>query len=226
MHGPAIVSSPFQVAAGAKIDFDWAGIEGDDDYHVFGYLVNSGCAQTEVLDATGAGTSAWATKETTIATAGTYRIVFVTGSFNQFGGQGAGASLLVDNIRVEGAKSTDAVAQQIARKLRYANSFFAAAATRTVDVTAQSTLAATGFGTITVNLELAPAVTTRRCRRRRCRRPPAPRRAARPQTSAISVWCRRACGIRVVGRSRRRRRCGSCWCVVSVVCRWMRRRWC
>jgi hypothetical protein len=158
VHGPAVYSSPFEADAGDKVAFDWRGIEGDDDYHVFGYLIDSGCNQTEVLDATGAGTSAWTTNETTIGVAGTYRIVFVTGTYNQFGGQGAGATLLVDNLRIDGTVATDDVVQQIARKLHYENTSFSAEATRTVTMTAQSALAGTGFASITVNLELAPVV--------------------------------------------------------------------
>ncbi|MEO5842659.1 MAG: hypothetical protein ABIQ73_12735, partial [Acidimicrobiales bacterium] len=54
----------------------------------------------------------------------------------------------------------DAVVQALGRKLQYANSSFSAATTRTVDVTAQSALAGTGFAAITVNLALAPVVTS------------------------------------------------------------------
>ncbi|MEO5840858.1 MAG: hypothetical protein ABIQ73_14805, partial [Acidimicrobiales bacterium] len=145
VHGPAIFSSPFNAAAGDLIGFDWLGIEGFDDYHVFGYLIDSGCIQTEVLDATGAGSSGWATRATAIPTTGTYRIVFVNGTFNQFGGNGAGASLIVDNVRLKDSTINDAVVQALGRKLQYANSSFSAATTRTVDVTAQSALAGTGF---------------------------------------------------------------------------------
>ncbi|HUP72925.1 MAG TPA: hypothetical protein VM282_07740, partial [Acidimicrobiales bacterium] len=156
VHGPAIFSSEFDAAMGDKISFDWVGIEGDYHYHVFGYILDSGCNTTEVLDATGAGTTSWSTSETTIPVTGTYRIVFVSGTFDQNGGQSAGASLLVDNIRVYRSTVTDDVVQQIARKLQYFNSSFAAATTRTVDITAQSALAGTLTGSITVNLEMAP----------------------------------------------------------------------
>ena len=158
VHGPAIFSTPFDADAGDRVSFEWQGVEGDDDYHVFGYLVDSGCNQLEVLDATGAGTSAWTSSETTIAVAGTYRLVFVTGTYNQFGGHGAGATLLVDDVRIDGTAATDDVVQQIARKLHYENSSFSSATSRTVTMTAQSALSGTGFASITVDLELAPVI--------------------------------------------------------------------
>ncbi|TML17958.1 MAG: hypothetical protein E6G39_03920, partial [Actinobacteria bacterium] len=155
VHGPAIVSSDFDAAAGDKIYFDWRGVAGIDNYHVFGYVIDSGCNQLEVLDATGAGTSIWTTKETTIPTTGTYRFVFVSGTFDSTGGSGggaAGAALLIDNVRVFGTTATDDIAQQVARKLHYSNASFDAAAARTVGVVAQSALSGTGFGSITVNI--------------------------------------------------------------------------
>jgi hypothetical protein len=158
VHGPALYSSQFDVDAGDKIAFDWRGVEADDDYHVFGYLIDSGCNQTEILDATGAGTSSWATAEITMGTAGTYRLVFVTGSFNQFGGQGAGAALHIDNVVIDGTQATDDVVQQVARRLQYENTSFSSETSRTVSMTAQSALAGTGFASITVNLELDPSV--------------------------------------------------------------------
>ncbi|HUP71812.1 MAG TPA: hypothetical protein VM282_02080, partial [Acidimicrobiales bacterium] len=122
VHGPATFSSAFELDAGAKIAFDWRGIAGIDDYHVFGYLLGSACNQIEVLDATGDTTSVWTTSETTVLLADTYRIVFVNGTFDAELGKAAGASLLVDNIRAEGPTVTDDVVQQIARKLQYFNS--------------------------------------------------------------------------------------------------------
>ena len=161
VHGPAIVSSEFNASAGRKVYFDWRGVEGIDDYHVFGYVIDSDCNQLEVLDATGSGTSVWTTVETTRPTTDTYRFVFVSGTFDSsggIGGGGAGAALLIDNVRVLGPTADDAVVQQVAHKLRYANSSFDVAAARTVDVTVQSAITGTGFAAITVNIVPAPVV--------------------------------------------------------------------
>lgn len=149
VHGPAVYSSPFEAAAGDTIYFDWRAFMGDDNYHVFGYLLDQSGNQLEVLDATGAGTTSWTTKATVIPSSGTYRFVFVSGTYDASGGKAAGASLIIDNVRVYGTKATDDVAQQIARLLQYANSSDNPAASRTVTVTAVST---TGTGTGSVAL--------------------------------------------------------------------------
>ncbi|WP_372595599.1 hypothetical protein, partial [Actinotalea sp.] len=149
VHGPAVYSSPFLASAGDSIYFDWRAYAGDDDYHVFGYLLDQDGNQLEVLDSTGAGTTAWTTKETVIPASGTYRFVFVAGTFDASGGQAAGARLVIDNVRVYGTKAVDVVVQQIARLLTYANSSDNPAPSRTVTVAATS-VNGTGSAGITV----------------------------------------------------------------------------
>ncbi len=153
VHGPAVYSSPFQAAAGDSIYFDWRAYAGDDDYHVFGYLLDQAGNQVEVLDSTGAGTTDWTTKETVIPSSGTYRFVFVAGTFDASGGTAAGASLVIDNVRVYGTKAVDVVVQQIARLLTYASSSDNPPATRTVAVTAQSL---NGSGTADITVAITP----------------------------------------------------------------------
>lgn len=98
VHGPAIVSDPFTVGAGRQINLDWRAVAESDDYHVFGYLLNTAtCAQTEVLDSTGEEQD-WTTTSVAIPAAGTYRFVFVSGTYDQSWGGAAGAVLYVDNI--------------------------------------------------------------------------------------------------------------------------------
>ncbi|MGV8965609.1 MAG: fibronectin type III domain-containing protein [Cellulomonas sp.] len=153
VHGPAVYSSPFEAAAGDSIFFDWRAYAGDDNYHVFGYLLDQSGNQLEVLDSTGAGTTAWSTKETVIPSSGTYRFVFVSGTFDASCGKAAGASLVIDNVRVYGTKAVDVVVQQIARLLTYANSSDNPPATRTVSVTAQSTF---GSGSASIAVAITP----------------------------------------------------------------------
>ncbi|MCB1258098.1 MAG: fibronectin type III domain-containing protein, partial [Microthrixaceae bacterium] len=154
VHGPAAYSGEFEAAAGDKIYFDWRAFAGGDAYAVFGYIVDRNGVQTEVLDtySTNMSNTNWATKETVIPTGGHYRFVFVAGTFDATCGQAAGASLLIDNVRVYGSKANDNVAQQIARKLQFENTSDNPAAQRTISITAKSTANGTGTGTVTVNI--------------------------------------------------------------------------
>lgn len=160
VHGPAIFSSPFMASAGDVVQFDWRAFSGEDAHSVFGYMVNTiSCVQTEILDSTastfafGASTP-WSTASAVVPVTGTYRFVFVAGTFDLNGGRGAGASLFVDNVRVHGPRATDAVVQDLARLLHYRNTSFSAPATRSVTVVAEGGSA--GAGTITVEITPTP----------------------------------------------------------------------
>ncbi len=97
-HGPAVYSDPFTVGTGRQISLDWKAVDEGDDFHVFGYLLNTDtCTQTEVIDATGEEQD-WTTTSVTIPTAGTYRFVFVSGSYDYSWGGFAGAYMYIDNI--------------------------------------------------------------------------------------------------------------------------------
>lgn len=98
VHGPAVYSAPFSVTAGRQITLDWKAFRASDDFHVFGYLLNvDTCAQTEVIDATG-GSQEWTTTSVAIPSAGSYRFVFVSGSYDYSWGGAAGAYMYIDNI--------------------------------------------------------------------------------------------------------------------------------
>ncbi len=98
VHGPAVFSTPFTVGAGRQINLDWKAVDESDDFHVFGYLLNvDTCAQTEVIDATGE-LADWTTTSVAIPSAGTYRFVFVSGSYDKSWGGAAGAYMYIDNI--------------------------------------------------------------------------------------------------------------------------------
>lgn len=156
VHGPAVASGAFEAAAGDTLYFDWRAFAGDDAAHVFGYLLDENGTQIEVIDAV-TGTSAstpWSTSETVLPRSGTFRFVFVGGTYDATCGQAAGARLLVDNIKVFGTRASDDVVQQIARKLAYANSSDTPATSRTVDVTVSS--AANGTGTATIAVDVTP----------------------------------------------------------------------
>ncbi|SOD94482.1 hypothetical protein [Blastococcus haudaquaticus] len=99
-HGPAVVSDPFTTQGNRTVTLDWAASGAEDDYHVLGYALNvDTCQQIEVLDSTGEE-SAWQSTSVSLPAAGTYRFVFVAGTYDQSWGMAAGAVLYVDNIRV------------------------------------------------------------------------------------------------------------------------------
>ena len=150
VHGPGVYTAPFEAAAGDKIYFDWRAFAGQDNFHVFGYIVDENGVQTEVLDRTGPGTTPWAAQETIIPTAGEYRFVFIAGTHDATCGLAAGASLQIDNVRVYGAKATDDIAQQVARMLLYSNTSDTPPATRTVTITASSAADGSGSGQVAV----------------------------------------------------------------------------
>ena len=120
VHGPAIVSdSSVKLNPGDSVSFEWRATGGEDAYDVIGYLVdeNTGYIE-EILNETGAdaGTSTnWATVSKDISTSGTYKFVFIAGTWDATGGTAAGAQLYVDNIAVsqnsKAALSDDVVSQ-------------------------------------------------------------------------------------------------------------------
>ncbi|MET1156516.1 fibronectin type III domain-containing protein [Arthrobacter sp.] len=164
VHGPAIYSDTFEAAVNDEIYFDWRAYAGSDSYHVFGSIIDEVGNQTEVLDAWGSEmNTSWVTKATTIPADGSYRFVFVAGTFDQTCGRAAGASLVIDNVRVYGSKATSTVAQDIARKLQYQNTSDAPEPVRTVNLTATDSDGMKGTGAVTVNITAvddAPTVDT------------------------------------------------------------------
>ncbi len=130
VHGPYVVSdSTVTLSSGDSVSFDWKAQGGSDAYDIYAYLLNVDTGSTiQLLNQTGVGTSstAWATKTTNINTAGTYKFVFVSGTFDETFGQAAGASLYIDNIVVTQAVMPPAISgsvlQYITRNLTYHNS--------------------------------------------------------------------------------------------------------
>ncbi len=105
LHGPAITSdSSVKLDVGDSVSFEWKAAGGGDAYDVIGYLVDESTGHTEeILNETGADEDAstpWATVSKTITTAGTYKFVFVSGTYDYSGGTVAGAQLYIDNINV------------------------------------------------------------------------------------------------------------------------------
>lgn len=137
VHGPAAYSEPFEAAAGDKIEFDWRAYNGSDAYHVFGYIVDQDGTQTTLLnDTRSAANTSFATSSTVVPADGTYSFVFVAGTKDQTCGRAAGASLVIDNVRVFSTSKVDATAvEALIGKVRYANDSDNPSASRTVTVT-------------------------------------------------------------------------------------------
>lgn len=105
VHGPYIVSeSPVILEAGGSVSFDWKAQGGEDDFDVYAYLLNTDTGQTiGLLNQTGSSTN-WATVTANVPQAGSYKFVFISGTYDATGGTIAGAQLFVDNIKVNGAQ--------------------------------------------------------------------------------------------------------------------------
>ena len=99
VRGPALISQDqLPMKAGDTMSFDWRAQGGDDAYDVYAYLLNVDTGATvEILNDTGATTN-WSSESATIPEDGTYRFVFVGGTFDATGGKAAGAQLFVDNV--------------------------------------------------------------------------------------------------------------------------------
>ena len=99
VHGPYIISNTaVAIEAGEQVSFDWKAQGGEDSYDVYAYLLNVDNGSTvELLNSTGASTN-WTTVTKTVPTAGNYKFVFVSGTYDATGGRALGARLFVDNI--------------------------------------------------------------------------------------------------------------------------------
>ncbi len=99
VRGPALVSQEsLTMKVGDTVSFDWRAQGGANDYDVYAYLLNVDTGETvEILNDTGTTTN-WQSESLTIADEGTYKFVFVGGTYDASGGLAAGAQLFVDNI--------------------------------------------------------------------------------------------------------------------------------
>jgi LPXTG-motif cell wall-anchored protein len=116
IHGPAIYSDEFTAKTIDDLSFSWAASDERDDYKVFGYLLNTAnCSQTEVLDSTGEN-NLWETVSVAIPSNGTYRFVFVSGTYDQNWGSGGGAVMFLDDVTLSpNAERVAAAAAEAAR---------------------------------------------------------------------------------------------------------------
>jgi hypothetical protein len=151
VHGPAAYSDVFHAAGGMVLKFDWAANYVSDDYHVVGYLLNSDTGAVTIAlqgwGATGSGVASVA-----VPADGNYRFVFVSGSYDATGGQALGASMYIDNIRVEAGAITDAVVEALSHQVLYQNTSDAPTASKTLTVSAKDAVGTVSSDDLLINV--------------------------------------------------------------------------
>ena len=103
LRGPYVISdSIILAAAGDTVEFWWKAQNGEDWFDVFAYLIDETTGDTIILlNETGTVTNWTKVSKTIIAgQEGTYRFVFISGSYDASGGQALGASLYIDDIKL------------------------------------------------------------------------------------------------------------------------------
>lgn len=111
VYGPALVSkNPVIAEAGDRISFNWIATGGGDAYNVLAYIIDpdQSCKFFIMVDDTGnssAATTPWtpAYKVIEPGEEGNYYFVFLSGSFDYNFGTYTGATLGVDQIKLEKA---------------------------------------------------------------------------------------------------------------------------
>jgi hypothetical protein len=109
VHGPVAYNSIFaELLAGDVISFSWKAKGGDDAYDIFAYLVNNKTGTIiKLLNETGSSDKAatpWSKVSITLQSGqdGFYTFVFISGSYDFTGGKLTGATLLIDDLTVNG----------------------------------------------------------------------------------------------------------------------------
>ncbi|MBF0130962.1 MAG: DUF4347 domain-containing protein, partial [Magnetococcales bacterium] len=161
VRGPYIYSNnSVALQANDTVSFQWQAQGGSDAYDVYCYIVdvNNSTIQT-LLNQTGSSGGAsttWATVTTTVAQAGQYRFVFVSGTYDFSGGRAAGAQLYIDDVTVTQANPAgivnDTSLSTIAQKVKYSNISDTPSASRTLTVTAKNNANTTGTATSTLTI--------------------------------------------------------------------------
>jgi hypothetical protein len=130
--GYAVVRGPYAVnnnavdlAPGDIVEFWWKAQGGSDAYDIFAYLLNTNNGQTiTLLNDTGKNTGAttkWAKETRTIVSGeeGTYKFIFVSGTFDYTGGKILGASLYIDEVNVIKAQPISPVVEPATKYLKF-----------------------------------------------------------------------------------------------------------
>ena len=176
VRGPALYSdNTVYLRANDQVSFDWKASGGRDAFDVYGYIVNvNDNSFLKILDETGTSASAttsWATETATVTAEGSYKFVFVAGTFDFSGGKWAGAQLFVDNVTVTENVApptiSDSMVQSIAQRVKFESTSEDPPASKTLTVKTTNLNNAgaeqTGTATATINftkLNDAPSITS------------------------------------------------------------------
>ncbi len=153
VHGGYAMSNPFQANGGDILYFDWRAIGGGDAYDVFGYLLNTTTGATTItLDQTGGFTTPWTTGSVTVPSNGTYRFVFVSGTYDASCGTVLGASLYIDNFIVANSLVNPSIIQILGQHITYANTCGTSDATRNITVSVVNASSVTTSANSTIAL--------------------------------------------------------------------------
>ncbi len=151
VHGPAAYSDAFLATAGMVLKFDWQANYISDWFHVVGYLLNVDTGATIMaLDAYGRTGSGLGT--VSVPADGNYRFVFVSGTYDASGGTAAGASMYIDNIRVEAPALSPTVIESLALAISYESTSDNPGETATIQVTTRDIVGTIQTGTMTVDI--------------------------------------------------------------------------
>ena len=123
VRGPyAINNTTVALETGDTVSFWWKAEGGSDAYDIFAYLLNINTGDTILLlDETGSSTGAvtpWAQVTRVIESnqVGSYKFVFISGSFDYTGGRVLGASLYIDEVNVIKATTPSVVTDPVNTK--------------------------------------------------------------------------------------------------------------
>jgi hypothetical protein len=85
VHGPYLISqNAVRINAGDQVSFNWSAEVGDDAFDVFAYLLNVDDGSTiELLNQSGTANTAWTSAASTLASSGDFKLVFVSGTYDE-----------------------------------------------------------------------------------------------------------------------------------------------
>lgn len=119
----AMSDNYFVAKTGDQLAFDWKADGSDDNYEVYGFIVDEGGNHTEIMYGRGS-TQPWIASGGVIPHDGLYKFRFVAGSYDATNGFALGAALEIDNIRIRSVKINSLVMDAIAQMVTYENTIF------------------------------------------------------------------------------------------------------
>ena len=115
-HGPYVVSqAAVDLEVGDSVSFEWFGMSGGDAYDIYGYLLEEDTGQTITLvndsgkerqsskDVVPSSNDGWVSASANVNTAGNYKFVFISGTYDWSGGTVVGNGLKIRNVDVQQA---------------------------------------------------------------------------------------------------------------------------